>query len=110
MTVEPRAALDRLFAALEAHLNAVVGRHDADDPAVDDAYDVLADAIEAYDEALARTHGESLPFFGDGDDDDDDDDDDDLDDEDDDLEEDDLDDDDDLDDLVDLDEIADGTD
>ena len=109
MTVEPRAALDRLFAALEAHLNAVVGRHDADDPAVDDAYDVLADAIEAYDEALARAHGESLPFFGDGDDDDDDDDDDDEDDDedDDDLEEDDLDDDDDLDDLVDLDEIAD---
>lgn len=90
MTVEPRAALDRLFAALEAHLNAVVGRHDADDPAVDDAYDVLADAIEAYDEALARTHGESLPFFSDDDDDDDD-----LDDEDDDLDEDDLDDEDD---------------
>ena len=89
MTVEPRAALDRLFAALEAHLNAVVGRHDADDPAVDDAYDVLADAIEAYDEALARTHGESLPFFSDDDDDDD------LDDEDDDLDEDDLDDEDD---------------
>ena len=88
MTVEPRAALDRLFAALEAHLNAVVGRHDADDPAVDDAYDVLADAIEAYDEALARTHGESLPFFSDDDDDD-------LDDEDDDLDEDDLDDEDD---------------
>ena len=102
MSVEPRAALDRLIAALEAHLNAVVGRRGTDDPAVDDAYDVLADAIEAYDEALARDHGESLPFFGDGDDEDDDDDDDDIDDDED--EDDDLDD---LVDLVDLDDLAD---
>ena len=67
MTVEPRAALDRLIAALEAHFNAVGTRRTDDDPAVDDAYDVLADAFEAYDDALARVHGvgalEALPPF-----------------------------------------------
>lgn len=92
MTVEPRAALDRLIAALEAHFNAVGTRRTDDDPAVDDAYDVLADAFEAYDDALARVHGETLPFGlldDDGDEDDGDDDD---------LDEEDLDEDDDLDD------------
>lgn len=73
MTVDPRAALDRLLISLEAHLGAVVSRRGGDDPAVDDAYDVLANAIEAYDEALARTYGESLPFFADDEDEDDDD-------------------------------------
>lgn len=63
MTVDPRAALDRLVAALEAHLHAVSTRRGDDDPAVDDAYDVLADAFEVYDEALLRVHGETLPFF-----------------------------------------------
>ncbi len=106
MTVDPRAALDRFVAALEAHFAAVSTRRSDDDPAVDDAYDVLADAFEVYDDALVRVHGETLPFYladdetddaeDDGDDEDDLDDDD-LDDEDDDL-------DDDLDDLVDGDE------
>jgi hypothetical protein len=83
MTVEPRAALDRLLAALEAHFHAVSSRRSDDDPAVDDAYDVLADAFEVYDDSLARVYTETLPFglLDDGDDDD----------EDDDLDEDDLD-------------------
>lgn len=63
MTVDPRAALDRLVASLEAHFHAVSTRRDDDDPAVDDAYDVLADAFEVYDEALVRVHGETLPFY-----------------------------------------------
>jgi hypothetical protein len=63
MTVDPRAALDRLIAALEAHYNAVAARHGDDDPAVDDAYDVLADAFEVYDDALGTVHGEATPFY-----------------------------------------------
>jgi len=76
MTVDPRAALDRLIASLEAHYNAVVAKHDDDDPAVDDAYDVLADAFEVYDEALGTAHGEALPFYLAEEDDEDDEDDD----------------------------------
>nr|WP_297424960.1 primosomal protein [uncultured Actinotalea sp.] len=87
MTVDPRAALDRFQAALEAHFHAVSTRRDEDDPAVDDAYDVLADAFEVYDDALVRVHGETLPFYLADDEADDDDD----------LDEDDLDEDDDLD-------------
>ena len=63
MTVDPRAALDRLIAALEAHFNAVQARHGDDDPAVDDAYDVLADAFEVYDDALGTVFGEATPFY-----------------------------------------------
>ena len=63
MTVDPRAALDRFVAALEAHYHAVVGRRGEDDPGVDDAYDVLADAFEVYDDALATVHGEATPFY-----------------------------------------------
>jgi hypothetical protein len=63
MTVDPRAALDRLIAALEAHYNAIVARRGEDDPAVDDAYDVLADAFEVYDDALGTVHGEATPFY-----------------------------------------------
>lgn len=87
MTVEPRAALDRLVAAFEAHLGAIVGRRGEDDPAVDEAYYVLADAFDVYDEAIASTYGEALPFYVAEDDEDDDEDD--LDD---DIDEDDLDD------------------
>ncbi|SFB27778.1 primosomal protein [Cellulomonas marina] len=86
MTVDPRAALDRLIAALEAHYAAVAQRQGEDDPAVDDAYDVLADAFEVYDDALGTVHGEATPFYLAEDDEEGDD----LDDEDD-LEDDDLD-------------------
>lgn len=79
MTVEPRAALDRLIAALEAHHHAVATRRSDDDPAVDDAYDVLADAYEVYEESLATVFGEVTPFYlADEVDEDDDDEDDDL--------------------------------
>lgn len=82
MTADPRAALDRFIAALEAHYTAVAARRGEDDPAVDDAYYVLADAYEVYDEALAQVHGEATPFYL-AEDDDEDDGDDDGDDEDD---------------------------
>ncbi|MDR7385418.1 primosomal protein [Promicromonospora iranensis] len=78
MTVEPRAALDRLVAALEAHHHAVATRRSDDDPAVDDAYDVLADAYEVYEESLATVFGEVTPFYLADEIDDDDDEDDDL--------------------------------
>ena len=83
MTVDPRAALDRFVAALEAHFAAVANRRGDEDSAVDDAYDVLADAFDVYDEALGNTYGEALPVvLADDDDDDDDVDDDDVDDDD----------------------------
>jgi len=72
MTVDPRAALDRLVAALEAHYHAVSSRRSEDDPAVDDAYDVLADAFEVYDDALSTVYDESTPFDLTDDDDEDD--------------------------------------
>lgn len=82
MTVEPRAALDRLIAALEAHHHAVATRRSDDDPAVDDAYDVLADAYEVYEDSLATVFGEVTPFYlaDEVDEDDEEDDDEDLDD------------------------------
>jgi hypothetical protein len=86
MTVDPRAALDRLQAALEAHYHAVSMRRGDDDPKVDHAYEVLADAFEVYDDALLRLYGENTPFYladEDEDDDEDDEDGDDLDDDDD---------------------------
>ncbi|ROS74366.1 primosomal protein [Cellulomonas sp. PhB143] len=80
MTDDPRAALDRFIAALEAHYDAVVTRRGDDDPRVDDTYYVLADAFDVYDEALGEVHGEATPLVVDDSDDDDDDDQDDEDD------------------------------
>jgi hypothetical protein len=62
MTTEPRAALDRLIAALEAHLSAAGRRAGEADPAVVSAYQVLADAFESYDEALYDAYDEVTPF------------------------------------------------
>ena len=92
MTTAPRDALDRLVAALEAHLDAVTRRTGEADPAVTAAYQTLADAFETYDDALYDTYDEVTPFVlvedGDEDDDDLDDDLEDFEDEDDDLEDD----------------------
>lgn len=90
MTTDPRAALDRLVAALESHLVASQQRRGDADPAVVQAYDTLADAFDTYDEALFEAYGETTPFELPDDEDDD------VpgdDDEDDDFDEDDLDDD-----------------
>jgi len=62
MTTDPRAALDRLLAALEAHLQAASRRQGEADPAVVSAYQTLADAFETYDEALYTAYDEVTPF------------------------------------------------
>jgi hypothetical protein len=62
MTTEPRAALDRLIAALEAHLDAASKRAGEADPQVVAAYQTLADAFEAYDESLYDAFDEVTPF------------------------------------------------
>lgn len=61
MTTDPRAALDRLIAALEAHFDAVTNRRAEDDPRIEDTYDLLADAFEVYDDALSSHYNEFLP-------------------------------------------------
>ncbi|MFV0460130.1 MAG: DNA primase [Actinomycetales bacterium] len=96
MTTDPRAALDRLIAALESHLTASQQRRGDSDPAVARAYDTLADAFDTYDEALFAAYGETTPFDlydeddegGDEEDEDEEDEDDDEDDEDEDEEDD----------------------
>ncbi|AVM61348.1 DNA primase [Actinomyces sp. oral taxon 897] len=97
MTNDPRSALNRLIAALEAHLDAAVTGDDRS-PAVVAAESALQDAFIAYDDVLFTAYGIELPFDtfdadeedDDYDDDDDDyDEDDDYDDEDGDYEEDD---------------------
>jgi hypothetical protein len=80
MTADPRAALDRFVAALEGHFHAVESRRSDEDPAVDEAYEVLADAFEVYEDALAQVYTEVTPFYLDDDEDDDDEEEDDLDD------------------------------
>ena len=82
-----RAAVDGLKSALDAHLAAVESRAGENDPHVQAAYDALASAGEAYDDALFSAYEEVTPFGPvDSDDDTDDtDDDDDVADEDDDL-------------------------
>ena len=95
MTLDPRAALSSFVAALETHLEtAAVSRGD-DDPAVVEAYERVAEAFAAYDDALMDAYGEVTPLevYDEElvDDEDDDEDDDDANDDDDDV---DLDDDD----------------
>lgn len=62
MTTDPRAALDRFVAALEAHLQAASKRRGEADPAVAAAYQTLADAFESYDDALYSAFDEVTPF------------------------------------------------
>jgi hypothetical protein len=62
MSTDPRAALERLVAALEAHLVAAQQRRSERDAAVEAAYRRLADAFEAYDEALYDAYDEITPF------------------------------------------------
>ncbi|KRE36942.1 primosomal protein [Janibacter sp. Soil728] len=79
---DPRPALNQLIAAFERHLEASSQRRGEDDPTVVAAYEDLADAFEAYDDALHDATGEMTPlvvvdeqFMVDDDDDDDSDDD-----------------------------------
>jgi hypothetical protein len=77
MTADPRAALAILTSSLERHLEASASRRGENDPAVVAAYQDVAEAFDAYDDALLEAYGEVTPLeiYG-GDDDDDDEDDD----------------------------------
>ena len=63
MIVEPRAALDRLIAALDQHFAAAASGRGEDDTAYISAYRTLIDAFETYDEALYEVHGIDTPFL-----------------------------------------------
>lgn len=63
MTADPRAALSKLIATFERHLEASAGRNGEDDPRVVAAYEDLADAFEAYDDALNDAYGEMTPLI-----------------------------------------------
>jgi hypothetical protein len=56
------AAVEALKAALDAHLAAVESRAGENDPHVQAAYDSLASAGEAYDDALFAAYEEVTPF------------------------------------------------
>ena len=96
MSAEPRAALVTFVTALERHLEAASSRRGENDPAVVAAYQAVAEAFDAYEDALMEAFEEVTPLEVFTDDDFDDDDDDDEDDEDDDLDDEDDDDDDDM--------------
>ncbi len=85
MSNDPRAALQALVSAFEEHLVAASNRRSDDDPAVDGAYIAIADAFDAYEEALYDAYDEVTPLTvfaeDDSDDDSDEDSDDDEDDE-----------------------------
>lgn len=96
MSADPRAALVTFVTALERHLEAASSRRGENDPAVVAAYQAVAEAFDAYEDALMDAFEEVTPLeiftddeFDDDDFDDDDDDDDDSDDDDDDDESDD---------------------
>ena len=67
MTVEPRAALERLITALERHYEAAGSTKDPDHPLVAAAAQDLAEAFDDYDEALfdATEVATPLAVYGD---------------------------------------------
>ncbi|GGL24265.1 primosomal protein [Phycicoccus endophyticus] len=74
MSADPRAALARLVAAFERHLEVSSTRRGDEDPAVVAAYEDLADAFEEYDGSLYDAYGEMTPldiYAGDDEDDED---------------------------------------
>lgn len=62
MTADPRAALSTLVAALETHLETAAVSRGEDDPAVVAAYERIAEAFTAYDDALMDAYGEVTPL------------------------------------------------
>lgn len=63
MSADPRAALAQFVNALERHLELTATGHGGDDPRMDEVTDALADAFDAYDEALYENFRTSTPFF-----------------------------------------------
>ncbi len=70
MSADPRAALALFVNALERHLELTASGRGADDPRMDEVTDALADAFDAYDEALYDNYRTTTPFFLPADDDD----------------------------------------
>ncbi|MFV0427541.1 MAG: DNA primase [Beutenbergiaceae bacterium] len=62
MALDPRVALDELVAAFRVHLDVAVADADPESEAVLDAAAVLADAFDAYDEALFDACGVDTPL------------------------------------------------
>jgi len=62
MAQEPRFALQQFIAALERHHEAVTMRRSDDDPAVQNAYELLKNAFLDYEESLEASFGQWLPF------------------------------------------------
>ncbi|MDR1392593.1 MAG: DNA primase [Bifidobacteriaceae bacterium] len=63
MNAEPRAALQRLVAALERHFEAVASGRGDQDQAYEAAYRQLIEAFEAYDDVLYDAYGADTPFL-----------------------------------------------
>mgnify|MGYP003357655277 FL=1 len=69
MSTDPRTELTRLLDALETHLAAVAHRTREHDPVIDEAYVEIANAFDAYENALFEVHNEVTPLSVYGDDD-----------------------------------------
>lgn len=62
MATDPRAALERLIAAFETHLEAARVSQDPDSESVLRASSTLTDAFDTYDDALFTAYGVDTPF------------------------------------------------
>jgi hypothetical protein len=62
MTADPRAALATLVSALERHLEAAGQKRGENDPVVFAAYQDVAEAFDAYDDALLDAYDEVTPL------------------------------------------------
>ena len=62
MNMDPRVALNALTTAHEEHLSASVSRRGDEDPTVESAFYSVADAFEAYEDALFAATGEVTPL------------------------------------------------
>jgi len=71
MSTDPRAALDRFIAALEAHFEIASSVQDGEAAAVEDAAAAVEDAFFTYDDALYTSYQVEVPLEAYGDDDDD---------------------------------------
>lgn len=76
MSIDPRVSLEALISALQEHLAAATNKRGDEDPALEHAYYALAEAFEAYEDALYDATAEVTPLdiFEDDDEDDDEDD------------------------------------
>lgn len=63
MTIDPRVALDTLTNALQEHLNAAANRRGDQDQSIENAYIAIADAFDAYEEALYEAYDEVTPLI-----------------------------------------------